>query len=371
MVPLALHNFHSELEARFTDVNGFEAVSDYGDFESEHSAFRNAAGILDLGFRSRIVLTGADRVRFLNGQVTNNVKDLSLGEGCYAALVSSRGRMQSDLNIYLLAEEILLDFEPGLASKVTDILNRFIIADDVQLIDAAPHYGLLSVQGPAALSVIESLNLNLALPEKENHWRSIQHEVLGEIYCMRVSRTSSIGFDVFVPTHSLETIARSLQRSSEKIGGRYCGWQALETARIEAGIPRFGAEMDETNLVPETGIDSRAVSYTKGCYTGQEIIARIRTYGQVAKALRGLRLADDLTALPVKGDKLMAGDREAGFISSATHSPTLKANIALGYVRREQNQIGTELRVRTKQGEGRTAIVELPFVNQPTMPQPS
>jgi len=362
MTPLALHEFHGELNARFNEVNGTEVVENYGDWLAEHAALRDSAGVLDLSFRSRLVLTGADRVRLLNGQVTNNVKDLAVGNGCYAALVTNKGRMQSDLNIYILPDEILLDFEPGLSAVIEERFNKFIIADDVQVIDAAPHYGLLSVQGPQAWTVVEKLGLNFAKPEKEFQSRSVKDETLGEIYCMNQPRIGTRGFDLFAPTNSLAALADKLIAAAKQIGGRACGWRALETARIEAGLPRFGAEMDGTNLPPEAGIDSRAISYTKGCYIGQEVIARIRTYGQVAKALRGLRFADDTKELPRKGDKLFSGDKEAGYVCSAIHSPTLNANIGMGYVRREHNQLGTELKVKSAQTETNAVIVETPFV---------
>ena len=126
-------------------------------------------------------------------------------------------------------------------------------------------------------------------------------------------------------------------------------------------MPRFGVDMDETNLAPETGIEERAISYTKGCYIGQEVIARIRTYGQVAKALRGLRFADSEQPLPRKGDKLFFDGKEVGYVCSAIHSPALSANIGMGYVRREHNQIGTELKLRTANGEAAVTIVERPF----------
>jgi folate-binding protein YgfZ len=159
----------------------------------------------------------------------------------------------------------------------------------------------------------------------------------------------------------MSVVAEKAVAAARNLGGRLCGWQAFEIARIEAGIPRFGADMDETNLPPETGIEARAISYTKGCYIGQEVIARIRTYGQVAKALRGLRLADNLKDLPHRGDKLYLGDKEIGYVTSAIASPTLKSNIALAYIRREANQIGTELTLRTTAGESSVRIVQLPF----------
>src|SRR2546430_15702694 len=144
MSVLAIREFHQRLNARFTAVNRTEVVEHYGDPAAEHAALRETAGVLDLSFRSRLCLTGAHRQKFLNGQVTNNVKDLKTGEGCYAALVNAKGKMQSDLNIYVLENEILLDFEPGYSAAVAQRLEKFIIADDVQAVDVAPHYGLLS-----------------------------------------------------------------------------------------------------------------------------------------------------------------------------------------------------------------------------------
>jgi len=134
--------------------------------------------------------------------------------------------------------------------------------------------------------------------------------------------------------------------------------------RIEAGIPRFGADMDETNLAPEAGLESRAISYSKGCYIGQEVIARVRTYGQVAKSLRGLCLPDKLEELPHGGQKLFHSGKEVGYITSALASPALQRNIALGYVRRECNEPGSELKVRTSTGEYSARVVALPFSTQ-------
>ena len=360
MIALVLHEFHRSLDARFTEVNGVEAVDHYGEPLVEHAALRNVAGVIDLSFRGRLCLTGNDRQKFLNGQVTNNVKDLAVGEGCYAALVTAKGKMQSDLNIYCLADELLLDFEPT-ARRCHPAARKYIIADDVQVVDVASHYGLWSVQGPKADEVVLRLHLGLELPAKRMSFVSVPDDTLGEVYLMRQPRLGTQGFDLFVPNTALDGLAARLVAAVQAVGGRVCGWQALEMARIEAGLPRFGADMDEANLPSEAGLDERAVSYTKGCYIGQEVIARLRTYGQVARALRGLRLADHLPELPVKGDKLFKDGKEAGFITSSLFSPALQCNIALGYVRREANQIGTVLFLRTAQGESPVKIVSLPF----------
>jgi folate-binding protein YgfZ len=337
-----------------------EAVRDYGDEAGEYAALRQSAGVLDLSFRGRLCVVGADRRAFLNGQVTNNVKDLKTGEGCYAALVNAKGKMESDLNIYCLETELLLDFEPGLGAAVRARLTKYIIAEDAAVEDAAPLCGLLSAQGPRAAEILAGLGLTA--PERPMGVAHIEHAALGGLYIVNQPRGATAGFDVFAPPATLAAAAEQLLTAARAAGGRACGRAALETARIEAGIPRFGADMDGGTLPPEAGLESRAVSYTKGCYIGQEVIARVRTYGQVAKALRGLRLPDQLPALPARGDKLFRGDKEVGQITSAAASPLLLGNIALGCVRRECNEIGTELSVHTPGGASPARIVGLPFV---------
>jgi len=391
MEQLNLREFHQQLNARFGELNGAEIVTDYGDVLAEHAALRETAGILDLSFRGRICLTGADRVRFLHGQVTNDVKRLRVREGCYAALTTAKGKMESDLNIACLQDELLLDFEPGLTAKIPQRLEKFIVADDVQIVDVKPHYSLLSVQGPKAEDVVRSLGLISEIPAKPFDSVKIFDATLGDIYLMNQPRLSgsagvapaslsnaddatrrrdasaprASSFDLFVPNNSLGAVADKLIAAAKSIGGRACGWQAFEIARIEAGVPRFGADMDETNLPLECGPAMQAaVSYSKGCYIGQEVLNRIHSFGHVTRELRGLRLADDLPALPKRGDKLFHAGKEVGFVTSAVKSPALNANIALGYVRREISSPDAELVLRNAQDESRARIVPLPFANQ-------
>jgi folate-binding protein YgfZ len=364
MQRLALHEFHFSLGARFAELNGAEMVNDYGDWLAEYAALCQCAGVLDLSFRSRICLTGADRIRFLHGQVTNDVKRLQVGNGCYAAITTNKGKMESDLNIFCLAEELLLDFEPGLTENILKRLERFIVADDVQIVDVAPHYGLLSVQGPKAEEVVKRLGTFPEIPPRVLDSRKVSDTTLGEIYLTNHARLGVGGFDIIIPNESLGAVADKLIAAAKQIGGCACGWQAFETARIEAGIPRFGVDMDETNLPLECGIGSRAISYKKGCYIGQEVINRIHSFGHVNKELRGLSLADPANAglpLPKRGDKLFRDGKEVGYITSAVQSPLLNANVALGYVRREANRVGVELNLRTATGESLAKIVELPF----------
>lgn len=361
---LALSGFHTQLGAHFGQINGSQIVARYGDAQAEYDRLRQSAGMIDLSCRGRLCLTGADRQRFLHGQVTNDVKGLPVGRGCYAALVSAKGKMQSDLNLYQLQDELLLDFEPGLTESVVQRLENYIVADDVQILDVASHYGLLSFQGPAAATAIQNLNLGSGgnLPADKRQFMVIQDVAAGDIYCMNLPRVGAHGFDLFVPIPALEAVASRAVDVLTRLGGGPCGWDALEIRRIESGIPRFGsdADIDASNLAPEA-LDMQAISYTKGCYIGQEIIARIRTYGQVAKALKGLQFHETTTELPRRGDKLFHDGQEAGYVTSATRSPQLQTIVALAYVRREHSQVGNRLTVRTMSGEVTARIVELPF----------
>lgn len=327
------------------------------EMEAQYQFLAESAGLLDLSSRGRVCVTGADRVRFLNGQVTNNVKDLAVGQGCYAALVNAKGKLQSDLNTYSLPDELLLDFEPGLTGVVIGRLEKYIIADDVQVIDVGSIYGMLTVQGPRSADVV--LSAGLQPPDAPMQWRSVKSGS-GEVYCMNNARGAVGGFDLFMPVPQRDELLSQLAEAARARGGGLTSMDALEVMRIEAGIPRFGIDMDQSNLAPEA-IEARAISYAKGCYIGQEVISRIRAFGQVAKSLRGLRLPRDLRALPARGDKLFRDGKEAGHITSAAVSPKYNANIALGYVRREHNVAGTQLEVVASAGRFAARVCHLPF----------
>lgn len=361
MNTLSLHELHASLGASFTSVNQMEAVLHYGDAMAEFDALHGSVAVMDLGYRSRLCLLGADRKKFLHGQVTNRVNELQVGQGNYAALVTAKGKVQSDLMIYCLADELLLDFEPGLASAVSQRLEKYIIAEDVQVVDVSEAFGHLSVQGPRADEAVTRLDLGVALPAKEGDFVHQADAALGDLYLMKRARTGSNGYDLFAPTASLGMIFDKWVAAAKACGGRAAGWTALETARVEAAIPRYGVDMDETNLAPETGLEVAGIHYGKGCYIGQEVIARIRTYGQVAKSLRGIKMGPEAQVLPQKGDKIYWGDKEIGYVTSAIASPTLKTNVALSYLRREHNQMGDTVTVRTGDIVQSAVVATVPF----------
>jgi aminomethyltransferase len=364
MTPLLLHDLHQKYGARFSTIDGAEMAAHYGDALGEYNALIQTVGVLDLSFRCRLCLVGADRIRFLHGQVTNDVKRLAPWQGCYAALTTAKGKMQSDLNIYRLEEEVLLDFEPGFQQSVSERLDKYIVADDVQVMEVGSLYCLLSLQGPQSQEVLRCLEIFGHVPEKPLSVGKASSAEFGETYVMNQPRAGDRGFDLFVPAVSAASLMEKLLRGATAVGGRLCGWQSLETRRIESGIPRFGLDMDGTNFPQECGIEDRAVSYSKGCYIGQEVLNRIHTLGHVNRELTGLRFSPDLKTLPKKNDKLMDGEKEVGYVTSAIDSPSLKVKVGLGYVRKEV--VGKDLTLRTSGADSPVIVVPLPFVRQST-----
>jgi folate-binding protein YgfZ len=350
MAALSLHDFHQARGAIFSSQNGFEAVASYGATEKEYLDLTTGCALVDLSFRSRVCLVGSDREKFLHGQVTNEILRLPPGFGTYAALVTAKGKLQSDLFVYKLTDELLLDFEPGLTTAIVARLEKYIIAEDVQIVDVAPLYGLLSLQGPGAAAKLQSLPFG-PLPDKTRQWTR-SASASGDLYIVNNRRYGVPGYDLFVPAADLAETAERLSSLAP-----WAGLDACEIARIENGIPRFDIDMDESNLAPEAL--SHAISYSKGCYIGQEVIARIRTYGQVAKALRLIRLPGEQPALPPRGEKLFKDGKEIGYITSSTLSPRHGAMVALAYVRKEANAPGEKLHCGSPEG-GIAQIIEAP-----------
>ena len=310
--------------------------------EQEYNALTEGAGWLDQSDRSRLCLLGADRARFLHGQVTNDINGLGEFTGCYAALVNAKGKMESDLFAYRLADEILLDFEPGLTAAVQARLERYVIAEDVEIADVAPHFGLLTVQGPQAEAVLTKLGL----PAPTEPQTVAQTE--DEIYIVHQPRLGTDGFDLFIPIDAMNAWRERLATIAPR-----CQMPAFEKARVLATIPKFGVDLTTDNFPPEGGLETRAISYAKGCYIGQEIIARIRTYGKVNKVLRGLSL-EGAAAI---GDPVLHEGTPVGTLSSVCHEPSA----ALAIIKRTACESGTVLSVDTKNGSVSAQVATLPF----------
>jgi folate-binding protein YgfZ len=364
MVRLPLEDVHLAANGVLERVGDGRYVTTYSTPETEYYYTCNSVGLIDLCSRGRLCLTGADRVRFLHGQVTNDVRSLNTGGGCQATLVTAKGKIQADLTILALEQELLLDFEPGLTTELIDRFEHYIIADDVQVVDVAPHYGLLSLQGPRSIDVLQRLGWPVPPPSKAPSFVVHPSETGSEIYVAFNNRVGVCGIDLYIPLENLSEYWARIVEATQGCGGGPIGFTALEWRRIEAGIPRFGLDLDNSHLAPEGGDEyvRKRINYGKGCYIGQEILARIRTYGKVTKALRGLLPPEDLMEIPPPGSRLFHGGKEVGRLTSSVQSPTLRRFIALGMVRKECNAPGTILELELTKGRVPVEVAPLPFI---------
>jgi len=364
----SLDDLHRQLGATMTERGGYSMPANYGDVLFEYSAVRaGGAGLIDLSSRGRLRVTGSEAVQFLNGLITNDMKTLAENSWMPAAFPNVQGRLLASVRVIHQAaadngaDGFLIDTEAATRAQVLKTVERFTLAGDFHVTDLAKQTALISIQGAKAVEMVcagfgetaESLSEIIA---------AIGHQAVAyarwrgqAVTIIRATHTAEDGFDLFIDASA----AAELWNALLKAGARPIGFEAFEILRLEAGRPRYGIDMDETNVVSETGLDD-AISYTKGCYIGQEIIARIKYRGHVAKKLSGLMFDQ-----PVKIErdaKINSLDgKEIGRITSAALSPHLGRTIALGYVKYDYLAANTEVRVQLDESEHAARVVALPF----------
>jgi tRNA-modifying protein YgfZ len=295
-----------------------------------YQALRTGVAVLDLVDRGAIVARGRDRARLLHNITTNEVKKMSPGQGAYAFLLNPQGRIQADLNLFCFAEHFLIDTEPELGEKVRLHIRKYIIADQVELEDASAATAAIGLEGPAAAAVLASLGA----PAPGSDYA---HAAWGDVSVAALSATGQPGFRLFAPAAAKDDLLRQLQAA----GAVPATADDARTVRIENGRPRYGEDILETSLPQETQ-QMHAVSFSKGCYLGQEIVERIRARGHVNRKLVRLEIA--AAVAPPSGSKLLAGDAEAGEITSAVYSEQAGRVAALAYVRVPHNEPGMQLK---------------------------
>ena len=362
---LPLAETHARLGAQIMEWDAWQVPVSYGDRLFEYAAVREAGvGLIDLSSRGRFQVSGSEAVQFLNGLITNDMKTLEENRCMPAAFPNVQGRLIASVRVLRQPDDgtgrtpvpvFLIDTQPTTRQAVLKTIERFTLAGDFHVVDLTGQTAVLSLQGKRAADVIASVMGGAA--------QGIQAYGAAQIFwqqesltVLRTTHTGEDGFDVFISTDQ----ASALWDAFMTAGARPVGHEALEILRIEAGVPRYGIDMDETNVVTETGLDE-AVSFTKGCYIGQEIIARIRYRGHVAKKLVGM-----IFDRPVKLENAVKirslDDKEIGRITSATLSPHLGCTIGLGYVKYDYLAPNTEVRVTSSHGDLHARVAELPFV---------
>jgi glycine cleavage system T protein (aminomethyltransferase) len=352
-----LYDTHSSQGAIFDDFSGWLMPKSYGNPLEEYASVRNEVGIADLSHRGKLRLSGKEHVKFLQGMVTNDICKLKEGKGLYATFLTPKGRMISDMKLYRESDFILLDLEPGLNEKMRDLLIKYRLSYKANVEDVTESLNLLSIHGTNSRRLIQK-TLNGKIPEL-NEYEFLRKEINGfQTMIARANRTGEEGYDVFVSTEGVKTAWESLAKNRKEFGLKLVGLDAMDILRIEAAIPRYGVDMDENTIPLEAGLD-HAISYEKGCYVGQEVVARIKWRGHVNRYLAGFQIEGE--DLPANGDKIRQGEREIGYVTSSAFSPTLKKIIALGYIRREFIEPGTKIIVNTG-GENKSAeVVKTPF----------
>lgn len=318
----------------------------------DYQQLRTHAVVATVAPRGLLVLSGRDRGTYLHGLLTNDTAALKPGTGCYAAWLTASGRMTTDMHVLESGDTILLDVPEAETAGVAARLDQFIFTEDVQVADVSRDLRRIEVHGPEAAKVIATV---LGAPDSLGElgtWAQCRNARVprdaGAVVVARIDRLGVPGFVLYTAADA----EAALRAALDAAGARAVAPEAVEAARIEAGWPVYGVDMDEQIIPLEAGIEARAISMTKGCYVGQEIIVRVlhRGHGRVAKRLVGLRIEGDGPV--ARGEKLDAGNHEVGWVTSSAVSPSL-GSIALAYLHRDHTKPGAGVTTAS----GRAALV--------------
>ena len=359
-----LHGQHAQLGATFDEITGWEIPAHYGDVSVEHRAVRQTVGIADLSHRGKLRVTGDDRVKWLQSVISNDILPLQPGQGCYSGFLTHKGKMLTYFRLYMQTEAVMLEDVGEIGDTTTfQALRKFLLyGTKAKMENCAESWGLLLISGPKASHVVQSAFGVDVTDLKPVEFVTAQiggHHAL----VVRTEETGEIDLEVFIPADGLVTAWTSAMQAGAKFGIKAIGAQAREALRIEAGIPKAGPDLNEEIVPPEANLEGKAFSLNKGCYPGQEVVARMDTYGSVRRKLVGLVLKGSV--VPPHGAKLYSGDREVGWISSAVRSPELNKVIALGFPLRDFSKPGTELAVEFESGKHPATVQPLPFYTKP------
>ncbi|MBS0165600.1 MAG: aminomethyltransferase family protein [Nitrospira sp.] len=354
-----LHQQHTQLGATFEEVTGWEMPIHYGDVAAEHRAVRHAVGIADLSHRGKLRVIGEDRVKWLQSIISNDILPLHPGQGRYSSLLTHKGKMLTYFRLYIQADAVMLEDVGEIGQTSFQTLRKFLLyGTKAKMEDCAETWGLLLISGPKAAQVIQSAFGVDVIDMRPVDFVTAQiggHQAL----VLRTEETGEIDIEILLPADSLMTAWTTAMEAGAKFGVRAIGTQAREALRMEAGLPKAGPDLNEEIVPPEANLENKAFSLNKGCYPGQEVVARMDTYGTVRRKLVGLVLDDSV--MPPHGAKLYSGDREVGWVSSAVHSLQVNKTIAFGFPLRDFSSAGTKLSVECGGSKHPATIHSLPF----------
>ena len=358
MKKTSLYEIHHALGATFTDkYEGWQLVAHFTDSNREHQAVRDSVGVIDLSHRGRLRLTGNDRAAYLHRIISNDVEGLAVGEGNYATILTNRGKIIAAMKVCVFEESIGIETNAETTSTLYQELDKYLIADDVTIEDFTERTGAVGVHGPKSAELLkDAYGFDVRdLPE----YHSVVDEIDGRrVVCVRANETGEVGYNLCTASESIEWLWDTILTKGRAFSAEPVGLTALNSLRVEAGIPRCGAELGDSIFPGEAELEN-AISYEKGCYIGQEIVARMKYRGHPNRLLRGFKIAGDIP--PQNGDRLLDGDNEIGWITSALVSPTFDMPIAMGYVRTAFTDEDSEVEVETETGRVKARVQLLPF----------
>src|SRR5713101_1475753 len=343
IIDTPLAPLHQQAGAKMGGWFGCALPDDFGDWQREYWFAHKSVALIDKNYRCYLSFTGPDRVRYLNAILTSNIKDLPPAHGNVSLLLSPQGRILAELETYALPESLFCVSYAMIRERLIETIEKYIIMDDVTLTDDTQRLGTLSLEGPAAATIIGELTGADLKSFTELERKDVR---IGPIPCTAIRRSPGkiVGAEILAERQHLEVLWNTLQEKAKAAGGGAAGYAALSAIRLEQGVPWFSYDFGEKQIPHEAALEDSHISYTKGCYTGQEIVERVRSRGQVNRRRVGLRFTGK--AVPSAGEILTSDGKEAGQVTRAAFSPALSYAIGMGYVRKESNSPGSNLEWR-------------------------
>jgi folate-binding protein YgfZ len=322
------------------EVDGWTVAAAYDDPAREYAALRDSAALVDLAYRARVHVTGADRVEFLHGMLSNDVRRLGSGDGCAALVLTDQARVVAQCVVLALADAILLDARARAAARAVSALARYVVADDVELaLDDTTH--AIGVLGPGAVDAL--VRCGIAAPPSAAYAHALVDSDAGPVRVVRLPAPGAGGFACLVP----RSAALAWWAAAIRAEVPAAGFTAFETLRVENGVPADDVDVGPDTLALEAPLEP-AISFGKGCYLGQEVVERVAARGHVNRTL--VPLVVEGAIVPRPGDVIAAAGRDVGRVTSAAWSWRLEQPVALGYVRREHAAAGSRVDVRAGAG---------------------
>ncbi len=338
---------HRAAGARLAEFEGSALPEGFSNFEKEYGAGRESAALFDTNWHVILSLTGRDRVKYMHAITSNNIQALADGSGVLALLLTPQGRILAELEIYALPEKLLVLSHASQRERTVTTLKKYIIGSQVKIDDLTDQMGSLSLEGPRAATVIDEITGLKLADLAEMSIREITVDG-SPCYILRRSHFGQSGAELIASRDALPALWQKLLASSRAHGGEPIGMAALNTLRLEAGIPWFPADFNDAMIPHEAALEDTHISFNKGCYTGQEIVERVRSRGHVNRKRVSLQFST--AQPPAPGTKLRAGETEVGFVTSAAFSPAAGAAIGMAYVRREHLAPGTTVELDSATG---------------------